>query len=532
MRRLLLKIAAMSSLFVVVGASSSPLTNAEDAISIDGERLVVERCSGCHSVRPDRSYSRISEQRKTPEGWFMSVVRMERSKRVVLTEAERRSIVKFLSDEYGLSPSETADYRADLEKQPNKLDPVSDADLAVMCARCHSSARIGLQRRNEAQWRHLVHFHVAQFPTLEYAAGSRDREWWQLANNSIVPQLTKEYGFESREWLDWKAEPKHSLSGLWRVTSYEPGIGLYEGEASIKSDGNDHYTAQYSLSSMTGETLQATSQALVYTGFEWRGARSIDGRSIREVFAVSEDGQSMQGRWFYQNSDEIGGSWRAQRMDGQKTLMEVYPAYIKSGQTQEITLFGVGLNGVINLGDGVSFDVVKRSETSVQLRVTASNKSIPGTRDVRVGGVPLGALKVYSHIDRIKVQPENAIARLGGGKIPVVTAQFEALAYANGPDGVENTADDEIIGVFPARWSQSNFDETAESLEDNRFAGKIDQQGLFTPAEAGINPKRYIATNNTGVLAVTAKVSDGEQVIEGHSRLVVTVQRFVDPPIR
>jgi len=532
MRRLLLKIAAMSSLFVVVGAYSSPRADVDDTTVLDGERLMLERCSGCHSVQPDRSYSRISEQRKTPEGWFMSVVRMERSKRVVLTEAERRAIVKFLSDEYGLSPSETVDYRADLEKQPNKLDPVSDADLAVMCARCHSSARIGLQRRNEAQWRHLVHFHVAQFPTLEYAAGSRDREWWRLANDAVVPRLAKKYGLESREWSDWKTVPKHTLAGRWRVTSYQPGVGLSEGEALIKSDGNDHYTAQYSLSSTTGETLLTTSQALLYTGFEWRGARSIDGRAIREVFAVSENGLSMQGRWFYQNSDEIGGTWRARRMDGPQALMEVYPAYIKSGQTKEITLFGVGLDGEITLGDGVSFDILKRSDTSVQLRVAASDKSIPGARDVSVGGVTLGALKVYSKIDRIKVQPENAIARLGGGKVPAVTAQFEALAYGNGPDGIEKTADDEIIGVFPARWSKSNFDETAERLEDSRFAGSIDQQGLFTPAEAGINPKRYMATNNTGVLAVTAEVSDGEQVIQGSSRLVVTVQRFIDPPIR
>jgi len=532
MRRLLLKIAAMSSLFVIVGAYSSPRSDVEETILLDGERLMLERCSGCHSIQADRSYSRISEQRKTPEGWFMSVVRMERSKRVVLTEDERRAIVKFLSDEYGLSPSETANYRADLEKQPNKLDPVDDADLAVMCARCHSSARIGLQRRNEAQWRHLVHFHVAQFPTLEYAAGSRDREWWRLANDEVVPRLAKKYGLESSEWSDWKAVPKKSLSGQWRVTSYQPGVGLSEGVALINSDGPDHYTAQYALSSMTGKAQITTSQALLYTGFEWRGARSVDGRAIREVFEVSKDGKSMKGRWFYQNSDEIGGTWSAHRMDGPQTLMEMYPAYIKSGQTKEITLFGIGLDGVINLGEGVSFDVLGRSNTTVHLRVTASSNSLPGARDVRVGGVSLGALKVYSHIDRIKVQPENAIARLGGGKVPAVTAQFEALAYSNGPDGIEKTADDEIIGVFPARWSKSNFDETAEHLEDSRFAGSIDQSGLFTPAEAGINPNRYIPTNNTGVLSVTAKVSDGQQVIQGDSRLVVTVQRFIDPPIR
>ena len=52
-----------------------------------------------------------------------------------------------------------------------------------MCARCHSGARFGLQRRSEEEWKLLVHFHVAQHPTLEFHSLSRDRPWFQLAMN-------------------------------------------------------------------------------------------------------------------------------------------------------------------------------------------------------------------------------------------------------------------------------------------------------------------------------------------------------------
>ena len=70
-------------------------------------------------------------------------------------------------------------------------------------------------------------------------------------------------------------------------------------------------------------------------------------------------------------------------------------------------------------------------------------------------------------------------------------------------------------------------------MRDVAFAGQIDsQKGFFTPAAAGPNPERKFGTNNTGDLSVVAKVKDGDREVEGESHLVVTVQRWVDPPVR
>ena len=70
-------------------------------------------------------------------------------------------------------------------------------------------------------------------------------------------------------------------------------------------------------------------------------------------------------------------------------------------------------------------------------------------------------------------------------------------------------------------------------MKDAAFAGNMDSEmGLFAPASAGPNPLRPYGTNNIGNLSVTATVEDGGRQVDGQGHLFVTVQRFVDPPIR
>ena len=69
-------------------------------------------------------------------------------------------------------------------------------------------------------------------------------------------------------------------------------------------------------------------------------------------------------------------------------------------------------------------------------------------------------------------------------------------------------------------------------MQDAEFAGKITGTGLFDPAGAGPNPARPMSTNNAGNLVVIGAVDDAGNKVEGRAQLLVTVQRFVDPPIR
>jgi quinohemoprotein amine dehydrogenase len=154
---------------------------------------------------------------------------------------------------------------------------------------------------------------------------------------------------------------------------------------------------------------------------------------------------------------------------------------------------------------------------------------------VSVGGTHAdGLLTVYQAIDFVIVEPSYNIARVGGagGPIPPVPAQFEAVAWLQGPDGQAGTDDDVEIGAMPAEWSVQNFDEVAQELDDAAFAGKMQSDGLFLPAEAGLNPKRPYNTNNAGNLRVIATVQDDGQTVTGEGQLLVTLQRWNDPPIR
>jgi quinohemoprotein amine dehydrogenase len=65
-------------------------------------------------------------------------------------------------------------------------------------------------------------------------------------------------------------------------------------------------------------------------------------------------------------------------------------------------------------------------------------------------------------------------------------------------------------------------------MADATFAGTMGLTGIFTPAVAGPNPERKFSTNNAGDLRVVAQAHG----LTGAAHLIVTVQRFIDPPIR
>jgi len=188
----------------------------------------------------------------------------------------------------------------------------------------------------------------------------------------------------------------------------------------------------------------------------------------------------------------------------------------------------------VNLGAGVEVvEVIEGSGATVRVRARAASSAATGPRDVAVGTTKgAGALTVYSQVDSVRVEPDYAIARVGGGTTPAVTAQFEAVGYASGTDGEAGTDDDIRIGVMPASWSIAPFNEIAKALDDVKFVGAIQPNGLFMPGVAGPNPARPFQTNNAGDVAVNAAVDDAGRKVEGAAHLIVTVQRWNDPPIR
>jgi quinohemoprotein amine dehydrogenase len=500
-------------------------------LSRDGLTAVRTYCSGCHHETAPQHFERISEIRESPEGWAMTMFRMHQAHGLTVPSEARDTILQYLSSVNGLAPSESAAGRFALERRPNAQDLQLGEELRVMCGRCHSMARTALQRRNADEWLKLVHMHVGQWPTLEYQESGRNRYWWQIATTEVPGKLAAQFPRDTKAWTAWKSHPHPSLAGQWIVYGHTPGRGDYHGTATVTPRGSEQYTATYKLTYNDGARLDGSSTAVVYTGYEWRGTATLGSETVREVFAASEDGTKLTGRWFAPEHAEHGGEWVAVKGTGAPALLSVSPRALRSGTTQQVVLVGRGLQGEVSFGPGTHCKVVDHEPGALTVSVTVDAGAEPGLRTIQVGRTSAPALAaVYQHVERLQVEPAFGIARLGGGKLDAVDAQFEAQGYID----VVNAAGKKTpvaLGPMPVSWSVEPFDAQAEKAGDVRFAGRIDATGRFLPAGAGPNPQRQFSGNNVGNLFVVAALSESGGEVRGKGHLIVTVQRWNTPPI-
>jgi quinohemoprotein amine dehydrogenase len=506
--------------------------------------IIAASCLGCHSQDGDGRWSRISDQRKTPEGWQMTLERMQLVHKAQFIDpaggdarGALRALVKHFADNQGLAPQESAPYRYILEQELNTVEQHQSEQFRTMCARCHTGARVALERRTEDEWRHLVHFHLGQFPTTEYQMMGRDRDWLGIALNEVVPGLAQDYPLQTDAWSQWQAAPKPALAGRWRVVGYMPGRGQFSGEMVTDAIDTDQYSVEFSGQFADGEPLAGSGSAVVYTGYEWRASLKLGELSYRQVLAAAADGSELTGRLFQREHNEWGLRMRAVRDAGRSAVLAVQPPYLQAGGEGQLRIVGTNLAGKVNPGPGLKVvEELSRDAGSIVVRVAADGQAPAGVRDIQVGESTLpDAVTVYQQIDRLDVEPAYAIGRVGGngGSQPAVQAVFDAVAFSAGADGEVGTADDLRIGSVPAQWSVAPWNEQASADQDVKFAGQMDKDaGVFTPAGAGPNPERKYQTNNAGNLRVSASIAQGEQTIRGDGHLIVTVQRWNNPPIR
>ncbi|MEE4145322.1 MAG: quinohemoprotein amine dehydrogenase subunit alpha [Halieaceae bacterium] len=532
-----------STLLALLGVSQAFAATDAPANSSPQE-IIAASCSGCHSKDGDGRWFRISDQRKTPEGWQMTLVRMQLVHKAQFVDpagGDARealgTLVKYFSDTQGLAPQESDPYRFILEQELNTIEQHDSEQFRSMCARCHTGARVALQRRTEDEWRNLVHFHLGQFPTTEYQMMGRDRDWLGQALNEVLPDLAEKYPMQTQDWTQWQAASKPSLEGRWRVVGNMPGRGEFSGEMVTGAKDVDQYTVEFSGQFADGETLSGSGSATVYTGYEWRATLKLGDVSYRQVLAASADGGELTGRTFQRDHNEWGLRMQAVRDVGQSAVLAVQPAYLQAGSEGQLAIIGANLSGDLELGPGLTVvEELSRDKGQIVVRVAADARAPVGARDILVGKSALpGAVTVFERVDRLAVEPAYAVGRVGGngGSQPVVQAVFDAVAFSDGPDGEPDTADDLRIGRMPAQWSVSPWNEQAAMDQDVKFAGQMDKDGgVFTPAAAGPNPERKYQTNNAGNLKVSASIVQDGQTVQGDGHLMVTVQRWNNPPIR
>src|SRR5690554_4552787 len=107
----------------IAALALTPLVAATAAAS--GQSLIDRHCSSCHQASDngeEGGWSRISQQRKTPEGWDMTLVRMQTMHGAEVPMKARRDIVKYLADTQGLAPEESEGQRALIERRLNRIE--------------------------------------------------------------------------------------------------------------------------------------------------------------------------------------------------------------------------------------------------------------------------------------------------------------------------------------------------------------------------------------------------------------------------
>jgi len=239
--------------------------------------------------------------------------------------------------------------------------------------------------------------------------------------------------------------------------------------------------------------------------------------------------------------EELGVDVRLARVGNDPVVLGTAEQRIRAGGgAQEVHIAGVNLPAQaaaadLNFGPGVTVDrIVSASPDRLTVSVTAAANATVGRRTVYLNGATGEAsIAVYNAIDFIKVLPQAGMARVGGANFPKQLQQFEAVAFANGPDGKPNTKDDVDLGLVDPSWSIEEYTATYDD-DDKDFVGTIDAAtGLFTPNLDGPNPKRKHGTNNYGDVWVVASyqapatANAAAKPMKARAHLLVTVPLYI-----
>jgi len=526
----------------------------EDGIPVDN--AVVKRvCGECHASDAKNRMSRISYRRTTPEGWQETIRRMVTLNGAAVEPTEAREIVKYLADHHGLAPEETKPASFEVERRLIDFKYTAHAETERVCSSCHSIGRVMLQRRSEKDWDSLVAMHRGWYPLVDFQVfrrgGPPSTEPGPDGRppdnrhpmDKALAHLKTAFPLTTTEWSAWSATMRSPrIAGSWLVSGYQAGRGPIFGTVTITpgATGDEFATATSYRYARSGQVVTRAGRSVIYTGHQWRGRTTIGGddkTSLREVMEIERDWQTIAGRWFEGAYDEVGIDVTLTRLGRETVVNGVDRPSLRRGSTaQVVRIFGGNLPATlrpadVDLGRGVTVARVVSAEPGVAtVEVTVAADAPEGARDLFVAGaVRPAALVVYEKIDAVRVAPGWNLSRVGGVVFPKMFAQFEAMAFANGPDGKPDTKDDLPLGPVEATWSVEEYTATYDD-DDVKFVGEIDaKNGLFTPALDGPNTSRSGNRNNVGDVWVVATHTPGAGAapMRARAHLVVTVPLYM-----
>ena len=345
--------------------------------------------------------------------------------------------------------------------------------------------------------------------------------------------------------------------GTLAAHGYQIGRGRVYGEVTIEpGTAEDEFTTKTRLTYVKEKTtVTRTGRGIVYAGYSWRGRSfgekgsasngngevmtSTDPAELREVMFISRDWSQIEGRWFWGDYEEFGLDVTLRRIDAAPLVAGLDRSSLKAPSTgEQVTIFGANLPGdlkpaEIDLGPGVAVKgIASATAAAVTVEVDVAETAAPGKRDIAIRrSFAQSAITIFDKVDYIKVNPDNALARLGGVRYPKGYMQFEAMGWNRGLDNKPQTADDLNLGPVDAEWTIEEFPSTFDD-DDRNFIGSLSRAGFFTPAIEGPNEKRKFGRNNYGEVWVVAKyappaAAKDAKPLTARSYFVVTIPLYV-----
>jgi quinohemoprotein amine dehydrogenase len=334
----------------------------------------------------------------------------------------------------------------------------------------------------------------------------------------VLQTLAKNQPLFTPEWESWSKNRREvPLAGTWTVSGHETGRGNLIGTAEIVRTDADEYDVVWNLAFTDGSTQLRSGKGLLYAGYSWRGRsqeRGDGAPSWREVLLLDDTWQTLQGRLFTGNYDEVGVDVKLQRDLGRTRVLALGNTAIAIPSTgHRLDVHGEGFAtdiaaGDFFVGEGLSItSIERRSARHVVVVVDAALGTELGPRTVAYRSDPAGAqVTLYDTVDYVRIRPLQGLARIGGAKLPKQIERFEAFAVHRGKDEKPYTADDVDLFQVRPRWALDEF-KVRENDDDLQYVGGIDSlTGVFTPNIDGPNPARKWQGNNVGDVFVTAEV--------------------------
>ena len=522
--------------------------------------LVHTHCARCHVLDDKQQMTRISYVRKAPEGWAETIKRMGRLHGLQLSPNDAKQLVRTLSNSHGLARSEAERGLYESEKRVHWSEEHHDQDFRRACAECHPLGRVLLQQRDDEEWQLLRATHVAMFPLArgQMGGGPSDDEGrrgafggggppagggpaggggrgnrggnagpagggtapTQSVGDRVLQKLAKDQPLFTPAWEGWSKNRRVvPLAGTWTVSGHETGRGDLFGTAVLTRTDDDEYEIRWSLRATDGSTIERTGRGILYAGYSWRGrsqdtASQAQAPSWREVLLLDDAWQTLRGRLFTGNHDEIGVDVTLQRDQGRPRVLAVdQGALVVPGSGHRLVVHGEAFPEALAaadffVGSGLTVTAVERhSDRQATLVVDVAPGTQLGTRTVAFANQPDGApLVLYDTVDYVRVRPLQGFARVGGAKHPNQIERFEAYAVYRGKDQKPYTEDDVDLFQVRPKWSLAEF-AVRENDDDLAYVGSIDATtGVFTPNVDGPNPARKWQANNVGDVFVVAEI--------------------------